>query len=459
MKHRNGRNEFKYSEKVFFSYFLTLCLITSNAFIPSSLNYRRIKARETTKIKMTSDSKTYPTSATRRSLFRESFNAVTALNFLLIQSNKANANEEKPMPIKVSSNWSATSGLISKDEFVAFDPSAYKAMKDDPTRSPLFEQAIYERLKQGDPSSQTVLDLGTGPYALFAIIAAQAGAGKVYAVEANPDAAKLARLLISKMGFSDVITVIEGFSSDIKLPNDEKVDFIVAEIIGSIASEEGAYATVLDARRFLKYPEKASSWIPNRIQTFGAPASYTLHNLFGPPEFDWGKLAGEPVRFNCRDNGLQLLCDPAVIEDISFYDENMQNSLKRKNIQFIVSEKRVQDNTLTFFDEFRKNGIGKKEAEKLARDTGHSFSGIAFWPRLILGKDQNGEDIVVNSRGYPDGGHQRSHWQTVLPIMADRPVGILNGGEKLNLDLDFTLSSKVEKACTYSVKGEIEVQS
>ena len=44
-----------------------------------------------------------------------------------------------------------------------------------------------------------------------------------------------------------VIEVIEGFSTDIELP--ERVDLLVCEIAGSIASEEGMYATIGDARR------------------------------------------------------------------------------------------------------------------------------------------------------------------------------------------------------------------
>ncbi len=43
---------------------------------------------------------------------------------------------------------------------------------DDPSRTPLFEKAIIQRLNaaSGGPESMTVLDLGTGPYALFAMV-------------------------------------------------------------------------------------------------------------------------------------------------------------------------------------------------------------------------------------------------------------------------------------------------
>ena len=89
-----------------------------------------------------------------------------------------NAVEITTTSISIDASWSAVDGLNSNNNFVAFDPSAYKAMKDDPTRTPLFEKSII-RLLGSDPESKTVLDLGTGPFALFAILAAQAGAGKL----------------------------------------------------------------------------------------------------------------------------------------------------------------------------------------------------------------------------------------------------------------------------------------
>mmetsp|Transcript_39800 Transcript_39800/g.89135 ORF Transcript_39800/g.89135 Transcript_39800/m.89135 type:complete len:169 (+) Transcript_39800:67-573(+) len=92
-----------------------------------------------------------------------------------------------------SVSWSATDGFdeISPDKsFIAFDDSAYRAMRDDQSRTPLFQEAITRRLSS---EACTVLDVGTGPFALLAIMAARAGATKVYACEANPEAAKRAR--------------------------------------------------------------------------------------------------------------------------------------------------------------------------------------------------------------------------------------------------------------------------
>jgi SAM-dependent methyltransferase len=402
----------------------------------------------------------------RREVFAQASASLAAYSILQIPTSAYAADDgatSTSTPVSISASWSAISGLNkaeSGDDVVSFDASAYKAMRDDPSRTPLFQKAIIERLKNQATPNLVILDLGTGPYALFAILAAQAGAGKVYAIEADPDSAEQARYSIEKAGFSDIITVIEGYSTDISLPNNEKVDVVVAEIVGSIASEEGAFATIKDCHsRFVKEPNLASSWIPCRIQTYAAPASYTLHNLFRPPEFDWTKLAGEPVRFNCRDEGLQILSDPILVEDIQFAEINgsMKKSTSfQKVLTWKVDAERIEKNQEHFFSNLQSGRMDAKEAAELAETTARTISGIAFWPRLIL--DDAGK-TVVNSRTFPSGGHQRSHWQTVLPIMAPAPVGILRGGETVQVTANFELPDKVTKAPQYSLKGSVFVSS
>eukprot|EP00964_Phaeocystis_antarctica_P023258 scaffold13014_cov67-Phaeocystis_antarctica.AAC.3 len=188
---------------------------------------------------------------------------------------------------QLAATWKATDGF-NDTSFISFDEKAYEAMRDDEGRTPLFEKAIRARLA-GQEGQLTVLEIGTGPFALLALIAARAGARKVYAIEAQPEAARRARKAIRKAGFESTVEVLEGFSTAITLP--EKADLVVAEIVGSIASEEGMYATIRDAQaRLVKRPELASSWIPSRCQTWVAPATYALHYALGPPQFDWGSL-------------------------------------------------------------------------------------------------------------------------------------------------------------------------
>lgn len=360
------------------------------------------------------------------------------------------------LSVPIQASWSAIDGLNSNsDDFVSFDMAAYKAMEQDPTRTPLFRKAIEQRMAASPPDSLVALDLGTGPVALFAIIAAELGAKHVYAIEANPAVAASARTAIDKAGWTDIITLLEGFSTDVVLP--EPADFCIAEICGSVATEEGAYATIRDAhvRQFLKDPERAANWIPSRIQTYAAPASYTLHNLFGPPEFDWMKLNGEPVRFNCRDPGLQLLADPVLVEDVSFNTilSKEQDALinKQQDITFTIDANRMEQNQPLLYDEFRRGNSSPGDSKRLAIETAHSLSGIALWPRLVLGND-----IWIDSRGYPSGASQRSHWQTVLPIMSSRPVGGLVGGEKVVISVQFDVPKAVTKASKYKIDGRVD---
>ena len=331
-------------------------------------------------------------------------------------------------------------------------------MKNDATRTPLFRKSLQDRLNsaKNGPESQVVLDLGTGPFALFAIMAAELGAGKVYAIEASTEIAANARKVIAEQGFADVITVLEGFSTDIVLPDNARADIIVAEIIGSIATEEGAYATILDAhKRLMKDPTDASNWIPSRIQTWAAPASYTLHSLFAPPEFDWTKIAAEPVRFSCRDYALELLDDPQCVEDISFADIDKLAAKAKKQLSYVASGERIQANEATFVDEYKKGQLSKAQVAELAPKAAHSCTGVAFWPRLMLPGSDDAEQYVIDSRSHPDGNQRRSHWQTVLPIMGAEPAGGIRGGDRIEVSCEFDAPAGVTKAPRYSVVTDV----
>ena len=401
----------------------------------------------------------------RSALMSAAKSASAAMLALSIDPSKSfAANDSTKTITPITAAWKSVDGLYTLEEdynknVVAFDGRAYQAMISDQTRTPKFYKAMEDRIADG---ATTVLDLGTGPFAIFAIKAAELGAKKVYAIEANKEAAKSARETVTKKGFDDIITILEGFSTDIVLPNDDKVDLVVAEIIGSIASEEGVVATIADAhKRFAKNPTSPKSWIPTRVQTYVAPASYTLHNMFGPPGFDWSKLNGEPVRFSCRDEGLQILSDPQIVEDIVFADILKGANTKNKVLKFKVDEARTKDNTVKLIEELQNNQLGKSEATRMAVATGNSFTGMAFWPRLILSETDTGDNsITINTREYPTGGHQKSHWQTVLPIMNDTPVPV-RGGDTIEVTANFEVpsgdsgTSDIKTPATYKLDGTV----
>ena len=115
---------------------------------------------------------------------------------------------------------------------------------------------------------KVVLDVGTGT-GVLAMWAAQAGARKVYAVEAT-SMAKMARIMVEKNGLSDKVEVIEGKMEEIELPEKVKmllgnklfqfyfdcfcpflrcqVDIIISEWMGYMLLRESMLDSVIYAR-------------------------------------------------------------------------------------------------------------------------------------------------------------------------------------------------------------------
>ena len=206
-----------------------------------------------------------------------------------------NADSALPSRPALRARWSATDGF-SDASFCSFNAARYQGMVDDEERTTLFAEAIRDALRRRPGA--VVLDIGTGPEALLALIAARAGARKVYAVEVQPEVAALARQAIAvAVEAGDVpaglIEVHEGFSTTLELP--EQADLLVAEIVGSVASGEGIYATMHDAQqRLMRRPYEAESYIPRAVETWCAPMSYAQqHPLLGPRGFDWEAVRDE----------------------------------------------------------------------------------------------------------------------------------------------------------------------
>ena len=307
--------------------------------------------------------------------------------------------------------------------------------------------AIQARLA-GQEGMLTVLDIGTGPFALLAIAAARAGARKVYAIEVNSTVVQQARQAVEEAGFAETIEIFKGFSTGVTLPS--KVDLIVSEIVGSAASEEGVYATIRDAhQRFALRPTDPASWIPHRIQTVAAPASWALHFGLGPPAYDWGGIKGPPRIFNV-DANLQLLAEPALLEDISFADPDLPTAgiVRTPPVTFALTSGRMRANAKTYYDHFCAKGSDEEEAAELAEAVAGSFSGLAMWPRLVL---DVAEEFVVESRGSA-GEPRESSWQTLLPLVTERPIPV-SAGDSVEVNLAVELREEVAKAPRYVLEG------
>mmetsp|Transcript_160969 Transcript_160969/g.285357 ORF Transcript_160969/g.285357 Transcript_160969/m.285357 type:complete len:512 (-) Transcript_160969:299-1834(-) len=126
----------------------------------------------------------------------------------------------------------------------------------------------YQEAMTGEPDAfkdKVVLDVGAGT-GVLSIFAAQAGAKKVYAVEAT-NMAERAKAIVEANGLSDKVRVIKGVVETVELP--EKVDMIVSEWMGMFLLRESMLDSVIYARdRWLK---EDGALLPSHATLYMAP--------------------------------------------------------------------------------------------------------------------------------------------------------------------------------------------
>jgi protein arginine N-methyltransferase 1 len=136
-----------------------------------------------------------------------------------------------------------------------------------------FRAAMSVAVHPGD----VVLDIGTGT-GLLALFAIQAGASKVCAIEQGT-IVNVAEEVAAQNGLTGKIRFLRGHSTQVELP--ERVDLVVAELIGSFGLEESIIPVLSDARkRFLK---PGGRLLPSWLELHAAPTQE------GESQWGWQK--------------------------------------------------------------------------------------------------------------------------------------------------------------------------
>uniref|UniRef100_A0A8C9SX88 type I protein arginine methyltransferase n=1 Tax=Scleropages formosus TaxID=113540 RepID=A0A8C9SX88_SCLFO len=145
-------------------------------------------------------------------------------------------NEQRPVVLLKALTRSAGSWRISMEK---------------PTRRSRCAAAMEGRVRSTDTLGlpfQVVLDVGCGS-GILSFFAIQAGARKVYAVEAS-SVAKYTQMLVKSNHLSDRITVLAGKIEEVSFP--ERVDIIVSEPIGYMLLNERMLESYLHSKKWLK---------------------------------------------------------------------------------------------------------------------------------------------------------------------------------------------------------------
>lgn len=152
-------------------------------------------------------------------------------------------------------------GEVNVNEGLYGSLEIHRTMLRDAVRNEAYRAALEEAVQPGD----VVLDVGAGT-GLLSLLAAQAGAAHVYAVE-RASVASLAVDLAARNGMADRITVFRGDIERVRLPS--RVDVIVSEWLGVYAVDENLLAPVLTARD--RWLAPGGRLLPDRVVSWLAP--------------------------------------------------------------------------------------------------------------------------------------------------------------------------------------------
>lgn len=137
----------------------------------------------------------------------------------------------------------------------------HASMLVDEPRVSAYRRAIEQTVRPGD----VVVDIGTGT-GVLALMAARAGARRVYAIEAGL-VADVAEKVLAANDPEQKVVLLRGMSQELSLP--EPADVLVSEIIWNVGLGEGILSAYADAQARLLAP--GARVIPQRLHMWLAP--------------------------------------------------------------------------------------------------------------------------------------------------------------------------------------------
>lgn len=137
----------------------------------------------------------------------------------------------------------------------------YRGILDDPARQAAFQRAIQQAVRPGD----VVVDLGCA-LGNFSVYACQAGAARVYSVEAK-GIINIAREVVKVNGFERQVTFLRGRSTGIEVP--EPADVVIFEDFSTTMISPEVVETLTDVKR--RWLKPLGVLIPPRGRLWAAP--------------------------------------------------------------------------------------------------------------------------------------------------------------------------------------------
>lgn len=321
-------------------------------------------------------------------------------------STDPSAPQEPSAQDQPATNYNYSGGYDANDPWQNYEYfhqygklTIHNEMLKDSYRTETYRQAIMNHKKEIE--GKVVLDLGTGT-GILAFFCVQAGASKVYAVEAS-DLADWTELIVAANGLQDRIQVVKGRIEDITLP--EKVDVIVSEWMGTFLIFESMLESLLWTRDQLLKPN--GFLLPSHSSIFFAPVTmedfYQEKVNFWHSVYDVDMSVLMPFAKKCAferpiiDHQLKpenVLAEPILVRNFDLGDVPIEQPYEKTIINF--SFKASKDANL------------------------HGFAG---WFDTLFGAAEDKKNHVTLSTS-PD--QKSTHWHQLL-LMFDNPVPVKKG--------------------------------
>ena len=283
--------------------------------------------------------------------------------------------------------------------------AAYGQMIADSGRMAAYGEALRQCIRPGS----AVLDIGSGT-GIFALLACQFGARRVYAVEPD-NAIQVAREIAAANGYAERIHFIQDRSTAVTLP--EPMDVVVSDLRGVLPPFQNHLPSIIDARRRLLgadgvlIPRQDKLW----ATVVEAPELYGRHLAGCDRPFDgldmdaarrivvngWRKARVEPE---------QWLVEPKCWATINYHE--IATPHVGGELSWTVARPGIGHGLLLWFDSILAPGVTLSNSPTLPE----LIYGSAFFPWTTPAPLSGGDRVTVKLKATLVGADYIWCWDT-----------------------------------------------